>query len=330
MDWLQKLEQLDEYKKWYLEELQISDKSIYNDYIRNTEYPANCWTHSFDYLWAHTNSDKVYIFKAKVDHMLVTFLLTKRGRLYLPCLPYGKGSADEVTKVLIKGAEFCHTFNKDSNYTHKSTVIPLNEAQLLFLNKSELFREHFKSEQLSGLERHYSIPKLVNLQGKDFAKVRNKINKFNREYKDAIIRPYRDSDFDEVIKLGEIWVEKSGKKYRKILDGFYFEPIINYHKELNHIILVIVIDGKIVGLTTAGVLPTGETWGCLTKFIKSYHGISEKLTIEMAKELHRIIPSAVYLNVGGDLGSKGLAFAKERYRPVLSYKRYCLFYKKEK
>ncbi len=314
------------YSLWRMSEVTLSDKETYALFIKQTEYKANVWSGNFTYIWAHTNSDKLTVFKAYVDDMLVTFILTNSGRLYMPCLPFGKGNAKEVTEVLIKCAIFCLEWNNDTNFSHKSTVNPLNEAQLAFLKQYPQFNNYFREEKLTGIERHYSIPKLVSLYGKDYANIRNKINKFNKTYPKARLRFYKPKDYEEVIKLGEIWEETSGKKYKKIIDEFYFEPIIKHYKELGHIILVIELGGKIIGMISAEILPTGEAWGCITKFNKDYIGLSEKLTTEIAKVINQLNPNVNTINVGSDLGSKGLAFYKERYRPVLNYKRYALFF----
>lgn len=325
--WLIKLKNHPNYQLWNMREINLNDKETYAKYIRKTEFEASVWSSNFSYLWAHNNSKKVKIFKAMVDGLLVTFILTYKGRLYLPCLPFGKADVEALVDVLIKCAKFCFKWNQDSHYTNKSTINPINSIQLAFLKNSSRFERYFKQERLTGLERHYSINKLLDLSGKEFSKIRNKINKFNKMYPQVVIRNYQPNDFQSIMKLGENWETTSGQKYRRIIDGFYFEPIIKHYKELNHLIIVLELNGKIIGMTTGEILPTGQAWGCITKFIKEYHGISEKLSVEMAKKIHALNSTVKYINVGSDLGSKGLAFFKERFRPVLNYERYAIFYK---
>ncbi|QVK17210.1 DUF2156 domain-containing protein [Mycoplasmatota bacterium] len=325
--WLKKLKNHPKYQLWNMKEIELKDKEIYEKYIQETTYEASVWSSNFTYLWAHTNSTKVNIFKAMIDGLLVTFILSHKGRLYLPCLPFGKADVEHLVDVLLKCAKLCFEWNQQSRYFNKSTINPINSIQLDFLKTSQRFEHYFREERLTGLERHYSIDKLLDLSGKDFSKVRNKINKFNRMYPNLVIRNYQPDDFQSIMELGEGWENTSGGKYRRIIDGFYFEPIISHYKELNHIIIVFELDGKIIGMTTVEILPTGQAWGCVTKFIKDYHGISEKLTIEVIKKIHEINPQVKYINVGSDLGSKGLAFFKERFRPVLNYERYAVFYK---
>lgn len=326
-EWLRKLKNHTNYQLWNINEINLNDKEIYTKYIQETKFEVSVWSSNFSYLWAHTHSKKVKIFKAMIDGLLVTFILTYKGRLYLPCLPFGKADVESLMDVLLKCAKFCFEWNRHSHYLNKSTINPINSNQLAFLKNSQRFNRYFKEERLTGLERHYSIEKLLKLSGKEFSKVRNKINKFNRMYPHVIIRSYQPTDFQSIMKLGEGWESTSGQKYRRIIDGFYFEPIIRHYKQLNHIIIVLELNGKIIGMTTGEILPTGQAWGCITKFIKDYPGISEKLSVEMAKKIHKLNPYVKYINVGSDLGSKGLAFFKERFRPVFNYERYAVFYK---
>ncbi len=325
--WLTKIKRQYEYHFWMMKELDIKDKDLYSKFIKETNYSANVWSSNFAYLWAHTQITSVKIFKAFINHMLVTFILTKRGRLYLPCLPYGRGNVEDVMNVLLISARFCFKWNLESDYTKMSTIIPINANQLAFLKKSNRYDVYFKEERLTGLERHYSISKLIDLKGKDFNTIRYKINHFNKSYPTAKVRNYEDKDFEEVMKLGSEWIKTAGSKYNRIIDGFYFENIMKNYKELDHLILVIELDGKIIGMISGGILPTGQAWGCLTKFINEYKGITEKLAIEMVKAIHNINPNVEYMNVGSDLGQKGLIFYKERFRPVLNYERYAVFFK---
>lgn len=325
-EWVHKLQNHPDYKNLSIERLNLSDRNLYLRYIANTDYDVSCWGGNFSYLWAHNFSNQLKIYKALIDEMLVTFILTKKGRLFLPCLPFGKGDPDKVLNVLIKCGEICRSWNKESNFLHKSLVNPLNTPQLLFLQQANLYNTYFTTKQLSGLERHYSIDHLISLKGKDFSKVRNKLNKFNRTFPNHILRKYQAQDFKEVINLGKLWEEKSGKKYRRILDYFYFEPLIKYSQELNQIILVIEIDNKIRGITTAEILPNDTAWGGITKYDNHYIGINEKLTVEIAKIIKRLNPKVKTINVGSDLGHEGLAFFKERFRPIYNYERFALFY----
>ncbi|NLG82521.1 MAG: DUF2156 domain-containing protein [Bacilli bacterium] len=310
-----------------LENITLADKSLYDTYIKSCQYPVNCWSGNFTYIWAHNHSRNLKIYKTFINDFLVTFIRTNKGRMYLPTLPFGSGNPNQLIECLRIASLVCLNQNKAANISNKAVINPINEAQLSYLKQAPDFSTYFYESKLTGLERHYSIKKLLTLKGKEFQQIRNKLNRFKKKYPHAIIRKYEDKDFKQVKELNKLWINESGKKYKRIIDGFYFEPIIKNHQSLNHTILVIEIDNKIVGLISGEVLPNKNAWGCLTKFDKNYDGISETLTIEFIKALHKEHPYITTINVGSDLGDKGLAFNKERYRPVHNYKRYCLYYK---
>jgi hypothetical protein len=321
------LQDTEEYKLWNVNNLTIKDKNLFDRYISETAYPANVWSSNFAYMWAYSKkSDKLDIMHGRVSNMLVTFILSRKGRLYMPCLPYGKGSIDQVVSVLDSCANFCFKWNKESNYLHKPIVARINSCQLNYLRQSENFNQLFKSSQLSGIERHLSISNVISLSGRDFKDLRYKVNKFKRDNPEALLRAYDQEDFDDVVQLGKYWERTAGKRHKRILDEYYFEEVIRFHKELDIQLLVVELNGKIVGMIAGGVLPTGQAWGFITKFDKYYDGLSEYLVVEMIKKIHEIDPRTELINIGSDLGNERLASAKEKFRPVERHERFSLFY----
>lgn len=307
---------------WIFNEIHLKDKDMYSEYIKVTEYPANLWSSNFDYLWASGQSSRKKILWKVIDGMLVTFAYTNKNKLYLMCLPFGKGGPDKVVEVLKKCLGFCY---KIDDYDASESVVRLiNSMQLDFLKKTPEFEKHFIRVPMVGLEKHFSVPMLASLKGKDFRRVREKVNRFCNYYPDASIRKYTKDDFDQVMQLGEHWSDTSGKKYTTIFDKVYFREIVKHSDELNHIILVVEEKGKIIGMVSGGELPTGQSWGCLTKFMKNYDGLSEFMIVKFAQELNKINPKIEYMNTGSDLGPGGLRAYKDKFRPVLSLKRYRL------
>lgn len=306
---------------WSFNVIQLSDIDIYSDYIKKTEYPANLWSSNFAFLWAVSQSKARKVLWKIVDGMLVTFSYLKSGELYLICLPFGKGNPDKVISVLYKCLNYCKSLNNNSS---SSVVKVINQLQLDFLKKSTEFDKYFKVINLVGLEKHFSIEKLISLSGKDFETIRRKINKFKRLYPNAVIREYKAVDYDKVMKLGDYWSNTSGQKYSYIFDNTYFHEIIKHYQELNHLVLVVEIDDEIIGMVSGGELPNRQSWWCLSKFMNDYDGLSELLIVELARKINEINPKIELMNAAEDLGPGGLRFFKERFRPVLDLKRYLI------
>lgn len=317
--------QLSIYRDWGFKSLKLKDKASYDAHVRSTTYPVDIWSSNFAYLWAHTRKpDKLSIMGSRVEGMLVAWILTAKGRLYMPCLPIGPGSRDEVLAVVTQCARICEDWNRRSDHRHKAVVAKLSSNQLAYFQESEAFEDQFEAKRLTGIERHLSISKLTTLTGKKFSTIRYKLNKFQRDNPGAILRPYHSGDLADVVRLGQQWRETSGSKHRRILDDFYFKATIRHYQALGLENLVVELDGRIIGMTTGGLLPTGEAWGYLTKFDFRFDGLSEFLVVAMAKRIRAIDPNAELINVGTDFGNQQLAMSKEKFRPVQAFQRYAL------
>ena len=305
---------------WTFNEIRIEDMSIYSEYIKTTEYPANLWSSNFAYLWAAGQSNMRKVLWKIIDDVLVTFAYTRYNTLYLMCLPFGRGNPEKIGNVLLKCLKFCCEWN--NNDISKSVVRIVNSMQLELLRKSSEFEKYFKVIPLMGIEKHFSIQNLISLEGKQFRHLRQKINKFRKLYSNASIRKYTPDDYNDILRLGKHWADTSGQKYLRIFDKVYFREIIKHYNELNHLALVVEVEEKIIGMVSGGELPTGQSWGCLSKFMNEFEGLSELLMVEFAHEIYKINPNIEYMNTGSDLGPGGLRFFKDKFRPVLNLKRY--------
>lgn len=305
---------------WTFKEVRIEDIDLYSEYIKETEYPANLWVSNFAYIWASSQGHSVKKLYRIIDDMLVTFTYLKNGILHLSFLPFGVGSPEKVVDVAHKCMEFCYKLN---NNDYSRTVIKVvNNMQLEFLQKSSKFNRYFKLKPLIGMEKHFSIQKLISLSGKELETVRRKINKFKRLCPDAVIRDYRKGDYVNVFNLGKQWSNTFGQKYSFIFDGVYFPKIIKNSKELDQIVLVVEYHENLVGMVSGGILPTGQSWWSLSKYTDEFDGIPELLIVELSKRINEINPKVELMNAAQDFGPGGLRFFKERFRPALDLNRY--------
>lgn len=307
---------------WDFHSISIGDQKLFADYIKKTEYPVNIWSSSFAYLWAISQASQREVLWCQVNGMLAVFSHTRSDRLFLLCLPFGPGDAEHVAETTQKCLQFCLKWN-DSDVSD-SMVKLLNESQLAFLMRAHDFRRTFRAVTWIGIERHYDVPKLAALKGKDFEKLRNRINKFKRDHPSAAFERYRRENFDEVMELGERWKQTSGKKYANVFDSVYYREIIRNNDELGQVTYLMRENGKLIGMISGAVLATGEAWGSLVKFKEGIPGLSETLIIYYIRELNRIDPRIHLLNVGSDLGPGGLREYKLKFHPVLNLKRYKL------
>lgn len=304
---------------WKFNEIRLEDIDLYQDFIQKSEYPANLWSSNFAYLWAISQSRFKTLLWRITDDMLVTFVHTKNNCLYLMCLPYGKGTPKKVVNVVYKCMKYCAQWNAPNSCETKLRMI--NDSQRLFLEREPSFNQLFELNRPLGYERHYGVQNLLNLQGKEFQRVRGGINKFKRNYPQARVRNYLPSDYNDLMLFNDEWKKTVGQKYKLILDNVYYQEILKHYDQLQHLVLLVEIDSRIVGMTSGGVLPNGQSWACLRKALPEFEGLSEFLVIELVRTIHSINPAVETMNDGGDL-TKGLKAFKEKFRPVLSLKRY--------
>lgn len=308
---------------WTFNEIKIEDIDIFSEYIKVTEYPVNLWSSNFTYIWSCSQSKLRKVLWKIIDEMLVIFGHSYKNTLYLFCLPLGKGDPEKIIDVLNKCLRYCYEWNNQEK--ERTLVRIVNDSQVEFLKNSPRFDALFRLVTLQGIERHYSIEKLISLKGSEFNRIRNRVNKFHRENPNAITRRYITTDYEKVIQLGNHWKDTAGKKYSRIFDVVYYKEMINHCDEFEQIILVIEKDGSIIGVVTAQILPAGQAWGGLLKYQEGIPGISETLYVEIAKELNKINSNIELLNTGSDLGPGGLREYKLKFKPVLNLKRYQLY-----
>lgn len=256
--------------------------------------------------------------------MLVTFIMTKKGFMYVWCLPFGKGNADYVISVTKKGLELCNEWNALHNYKKSAYVNLLNEKQIQFLASSNSFRKTFLYKKFDSKEIIWSVDKITQLKGKEYREIRAIRNKLHRDYPSITFREYSPSDYKGVLALKELWNKTSGQKYERITDRNLFHQILHHYQDLNEMIYVATIEEEIVGFVTGSILPNGLSWGCLAKAHPNYKGVSIYLYTEFAKVIRSKDPNVSLIHVGSDNNEKGLRYFKEKFRPVEKLSQYAL------
>lgn len=194
---------------WEFHVLRLADQNMFASYVRETRYPANLWSSSFAYLWAISQSSQRTLLWKLIDGLLVIFVHTTKGSLYLPCLPFGDASPDQLAEATEHALTFCGGWNKGDR--NKTVVKLLNADQLAFLREAKRFDALFSRVPWQGIERHFSVPRLDALEGAGFANVRNRVRKFYRETPDASLKPFVESDIDSLLTLGRQWEQRDRK-----------------------------------------------------------------------------------------------------------------------
>jgi len=316
---------------WVFKIVGLEDKELYEKYFATTEYPMTAWSNDFTYIYTHNESNTKTIMWIVVDEMLCTFIENAKKRLDLYCLPFGGGDVDKVKSVVIKCLSFCDVVNGGVGI---SSVQGADELQANWL-KTNIEDDALKFKKMAfGLEHHYSISKLINLEGKDFAYIRRKINTFKKKYPEAIFRHYDASkgDWEGLMALKKEWNDTAGDKYFRIHDATYFRATVKEHEKLDHLIFVVELNKKIVAMISGGMHHNDSKAGwCYNRNPLNYiDGLSEFIIVQLAHELKALYPTVETMNDGGDGNKKGLRYFKEKFRPIMSNITYSVHMNKKK
>jgi hypothetical protein len=291
-------------------EIDFTDKPMIEDYIKKTSFDTNMWTMNFTYYYTFNESATRKVVWKIIDDMLCIFIVNNNQHMFMLHLPLGECDRRKLNIVTLKCFKLMQKINEEDT---KETYI----RDISDLHKDMLMQKYFKLNKGSfGNEHHYDVKGVASLAGKPFAYIRHKINKFNKEYPNAIWRPYEDKDWDQMLMLQKAWEDTAGEKYFRIVDATYYRGTLKNYQKLGHQVFVVELDKRIIGMISGAYLTDDHklAWCYLRKPLNNFDGLSEFVIYKLCCELKE----ADLLNDGADGGHKGLKFFKQRFSPVQS------------
>ncbi|MBI5211230.1 MAG: DUF2156 domain-containing protein [Elusimicrobia bacterium] len=251
------------------------------------------------------------------DTLLVseTYLEEPQDRFLLLPLPARAACPPELLKKKAVEAGF-----SEYRFVH--------EGYLAAHGLSEVER-HFKVSEQPGYNDYvYRVEDLAGLEGRELAKKRNHVRRFEKEcalngWKLETVR-LSDSNAQACVDCLERWrVERAGKDWTEVLECER-EAITAALKDFDRLELrggMVLVQGVVVGFGIAAVL--NEDTGVLLfeKASERYKGLYQYLDRECARLL---FGGLRFVNKEGDQQDPGLAKAKESYHPSQRVKAYRL------
>ena len=176
-------------------ELDMSDKELYEYYLEKIPYEKNLWVMNFTYLFTYSESLTRKIVWKLIDDMLCVFMITSEQEIGLVHLPLGDCNKKKLNTVLAK----CFKIMDRQNYEDGKIpeVAYVSELQTSWIYLKRYF---YIVDSCVGAEYHYDIKNLIQMEGKEYSYIRNKIRKFNKSYPNAKWREYKDKDWDQLMK----------------------------------------------------------------------------------------------------------------------------------
>ena len=124
----------------------------------------------------------------------------------------------------------------------------------------------------------FRVSDLVELKGKKYKSRRHIINKFSEEHPNHTFRPYKESDFEDVMRIRERWIsDRFGANKKKVWDYYIFQEMMKLIKELGLRVFVMEVDGKIEGFITIAKLGKDCSMVINENTNLEYQGMTEKL-----------------------------------------------------
>lgn len=192
-----------------------------------------------------------------------------------------------------------------------------------FTNNVNVLKKYFDVKHECN-EYFYDNRAVAELNGKEFSKMRNKLNKFERSYPNVHFRWGNKDDTLVLQSLYKKWqTEWNGLKYASIFDGRYFETML----KLGNQFFLIFFDGdKSIGFL--GYYPSNDyNVHCgFRKLDINYQYLTQYAQVKFCSELFKL--GYKYTNDDNDNSSKGLKELKSSFHPIHIMGEYQLIMKK--
>jgi hypothetical protein len=183
------------------------------------------------------------------------------------------------------------------------------------------------SEETEYEDYVYLSASLAELPGRDYAKKRNLVRQFERQYLDlGLVKadPITPANAGDCLACLEVWRSESGAKESGGLLECERQAITRALQNYSGLELqgvMIAVSGKVMGFGIGSRL-RDDTWVLhFEKASDQVKGLYQYLDRECAR---RLFPGVTFLNKESDMGDAGLAKAKLSYHPAFRVKSYRL------
>lgn len=275
--------------------IELEDKPIFDKHYE--KYPP---THS-DNLFTTLISWRDYteFFYNILDECLIIFGKRKNGICLRP--PHGKRKKEIFDHVIKLTKEI------DSNYS----------LSLIDVDTKEWMANNYKGAeflpQREFFDYVYLSSDLAELSGSKYSKIRNRLNKFKKNFKYSVEKINEDniSDVKEFLKRWCLWKDcRSNQLLEAERKAILFS--MNHFFELNLSGIAILINDKIEAISVFEKMDNDTVVVHYEKGSPDYDGIYKAINQETASLVRKDFK---YIDRGSDLGIQGLRRAKLSYNP---------------
>lgn len=291
--------------------IELSDKKEIEKFV--SKFPPYS-TFNFTNLWAWDvkNNRKISKLHGNLVFLYSVFFAEKSFISFL-----GNNKCEDTAIALLSFANNDPRIYSELRFITEESARQLQSAGLLV------------EEDCSNFDYIFSPPKLAELQGIKFKKIRRLSKKFSEDYPDAV---FQLKDLDDLLIQKKIHLmlrqwECRKKAQNKTCDDIEFEKralcrLMKDAKNNKLILSCVFLHDAMLGFSIDEILPGGSAIAHFIKADNSFRGIYEFFNRELAQYLTSL--DIKIWNWQQDLNIKNLREAKLGYRPSTFLKRYAV------
>lgn len=279
-----------------------SGREIIANALSKTEYNGCEYSYAYECAWM-SREPKCLRYAVEDDIVYIAFscvhVLASAGEIvFLPPLI----TLDKVEKGYLRLRDYAKEIGKPM----KIICAPHEHVALL---DSDIFVSENNPDYAEYL---YSPEDLIELKGKKYHAKRNHIAKFKRTYQYEF-REYNESDYDDVMKLFDIWQENKIDIDKDSREIYALKYMLSFYKELDLKAAVLYIGAEIVGFSLGEVTANNVGIVHFEKADKNYGDAYSVLNNFFAE---KYLSGVRVINRQEDMGIEGLRKAKLSYYPI--------------
>ncbi len=291
------------------DKLTLAHKPIFDDLILRHAESAD---YKFPSLWSYNTNDDALVSSLN-DNVVIQF------RDYITNDPFlsffGFNKITETAQALL--AE-----SKLKGFVQELKLIPED----VIAAEPDLSTKLAISEDRGSFDYILSLQEIAKLEGTKFKNHRNHVNRFYKNYPEAIVRELdmaKQSDRDEILELFDRWVTGRGKTVEETQhEKIAITRLIECFETFKLFVLGLYVDGKIISFNINDLDIPKMVQNHFAKsdvnFVEAYYILNQ----EVGKRL--VAKGYEFINIENDLDIPGLRYSKEQWNPVRYIKKYII------
>lgn len=287
----------------------ISEAKSYQSYFR--EKFSNNWFYYTPFIYFQgLSKDRKVLIKQINGHKQVFLCRIKDNRETVSLFYINpETSGPEINNLI----NFLQRVNHDGSVK----ISFLSENDIAKIDKKLLM-----NVEVTGKEYIYDKEMVTGLKGRYFRDLKKKLNKFQSNYDNIIIRSYKPGDSLAIQNLYTKWLANQSPKYHNLYDNYYTSQVIANMDGLLLLdvkILIAELDEKAVGFIMGGAINNYISNAFVMKTDIEHNGLSYYLKYKFIE-----YANTPFINDGIDFGFYGLKQSKRLFCPVKLIRSYAL------